>query len=252
MPHLPDLAPFAWALLACGALLVGLSKTALPGINTLAIAIFAAILPAKASTGALLLLLIVGDIFALVAYRRHADWPTLIKLAPSVLAGLAVGGVFLAFVNDDWVRRTIGVILLLLVLFTVWRRHQLSASAIAPRTGTLARLGYGSLSGFTTMVANAGGPAMSMYLLAAKFEVKAFLGTAAWFFAVINITKLPVSIGLGFITPETLMLDAALIPGVVTGAFLGRWIVSRIRQSAFDNAVIAFTVLGSAYLLFAP
>lgn len=251
MTLLPELAPVAWALLALAAMFVGVSKTALPGINTISIAIFAAILPAKASTGALLLLLIVGDVFALAIYRRHADWPTLVKLAPSVLAGLAVGGVFLAFASDDWVRRAIGVILLLLIAFTVWQRRRPPTEGAAPGTGSLARLGYGSLGGFTTMVANAGGPAMSMYLLAAKFEVKAFLGTAAWFFAIINIAKLPVSIGLGLITPGTLALDAVLVPGVVAGALVGRWIISRISQSAFDNAVIAFTALGAGYLLIA-
>ena len=117
-----DLGLLAWALLALSAILVGVSKTAIPGINTLSIAVFAAILPAKASTGALLLLLIVGDAFALITYRRHAHWPTLIKLIPAVIVGLALGALFLAFAQDDWVRRVIGAILLLVVAITLWRR----------------------------------------------------------------------------------------------------------------------------------
>jgi uncharacterized membrane protein YfcA len=111
--ELLGLAPLAWVLLALSAIIVGVSKTALPGINTISIAIFAAVLPAKASTGALLLLLIVGDAFALWSYRRHANWPTLIRLVPAVIAGLALGALFLALADDTWVRRFIGVILLL-------------------------------------------------------------------------------------------------------------------------------------------
>ncbi len=252
--QLPDLAPSAWALLAVAAALVGISKTALPGINTISIAIFAAILPAKASTGALLLLLIVGDVFALLIYRRHADWGTLIRLIPAVVTGLVLGGLFLGFADDTSVRRAIGVILLLVIGFTLWQRWRGSRARTAGTEppagdGKGARFGYGSLGGFTTMVANAGGPVMSMYLLAARFPVKAFLGTAAWFFAVINLAKVPVSAGLGLITPATLWMDLVLVPAVVVGALAGRWLAQRMAQGPFEWAVIGGTVLGAGYLL---
>lgn len=245
---LPDLAPLAWALLAIAALIVGFSKTAIPGSNTFSIAIFAAVLPARASTGALLLLLIVGDVFALISYRRHADWKTLLKLIPAVVVGVALGAVFLAFANDAWVRRLIGAILLLVIAFTLWQRRRPPAEG-GSGSARIARAGYGSLGGFTTMVANAGGPVMSMYFLAARFPVKAFLGTAAWFFAVINLAKVPVSVGLGLITFQSLLLDLLLVPGVIIGALLGRWAASRIPQRSFDWAVIVFTTIGAVYLL---
>ena len=254
MTMLPDLSTVAWAALAFAAVLVGFSKTALPGINTLAVAIFAAVLPAKPSTGALLLLLIVGDMFALWTYRKHAHWPTLVRMLPAVLVGLALGGVFLAFAGDFLVRRVIGVMLLLLMALTLWQRHRDAASreddaAAPPPASRTAAVGYGSLGGFTTMVANAGGPVMSMYFLAARFPKQAFLGTAAWFFAVMNLLKVPVSVGLGLVTTQTLVLDALLVPGVVVGALLGRWALTRIRQRVFDTAVIIVTALGALYLL---
>ncbi|MHA3685096.1 sulfite exporter TauE/SafE family protein [Leucobacter sp. HY1908] len=253
MTMLPTLPAVAWALLAVAALLVGFSKTAVPGINTISIAIFAAVLPARASTGALLLLLIVGDVFALITYRRHADWGTLVRLIPAVVAGVALGAVFLAFADDGSVRRVIGVILLLVIAVTLWQRARSARGSGASGTGSgpVARSGYGALGGFTTMVANAGGPVMSMYFLAARFPVKAFLGTAAWFFAVINLAKVPVSIGLGLITPSALVLDAVLAPAVIVGALAGRRIAARMKQQTFDWAVIVCTVLGAVYLLVA-
>ena len=248
---LPTLPALMWALLGLAALLVGISKTAIPGINTVSIAIFAAVLPARASTGALLLLLIVGDVFALLSYRRHADWHTLVRLIPTVVAGVALGAVFLAFADDGSVRRVIGVILLLVITFTLWQRARPAGARAGTGSGAgpVTRSSYGALGGFTTMVANAGGPVMSMYFLAARFPIKAFLGTAAWFFAVINLAKVPVSIGLGLITPGTLVLDALLAPGVVIGALIGRRIATRMKQSTFDWAVIVCTVLGAVYLL---
>ncbi|MDN5604063.1 MAG: sulfite exporter TauE/SafE family protein [Kocuria sp.] len=247
---LPELTWLAWTGLALAAALVGFSKTALPGINTLAVAIFAAVLPAKPSTGALLVLLLVGDAFALWTYRRHADWPTLVRMIPAVLIGLAIGGVFLAFAGDAVVQRVIGILLLMLMGLTLWQRRKKVRITDDPVSASwAAATGYGSLGGFTTMVANAGGPVMSMYFLAARFPVNAFLGTAAWFFATMNVLKLPVSIGLGLITSHTLLMDLILVPGVVAGALFGRWAAQKIQQKTFDLAVIVVTVLGAVYLL---
>ncbi|GAB3603534.1 sulfite exporter TauE/SafE family protein [Microbacterium aureliae] len=245
---LPDLAAWGWVLLAVAALVVGLGKTAVPGATTIAVAVFAAVLPARQSTGTLLLLLIVADVFAVLAYRRHADWRALLRLVPAVVVGLAAGVAFLAVADDAWVKRLIGVILLGVIAITLLRRR---AAAVVDDTGPhkLAAAAYGSLGGFTTMVANAAGPVMSMYFLAARFSVKAFLGTAAWFFAVINLSKLPFSIGLGLLTPSGVALDLVLIPLVIAGALAGRWLAGRIDQVLFERLVIGFTIVGAVYLL---
>lgn len=269
---LPGLSLTAWALLAVAAVVVGVTKTAIPGLGTLAVILFAAVLPAKASTAALLLLLIVGDIFALSIYRRHADWHTLLRLLPTVAAGMLLGAVFLAFGSDEWVRRAIGAILLALMALTLWQRrrraglgavaHATAGTGVGANTRTdagadaghqhlprLARATYGSLAGFTTMVANAGGAAMSMYFLAARMPVQTFLGTAAWFFAVVNLSKVPVAIALGLITPQTLVLDLLLVPGLLLGVALGLWIAKHMTQQFFEWAVIIATVAGASYLL---
>ncbi|UUT34554.1 sulfite exporter TauE/SafE family protein [Microbacterium elymi] len=259
---MPELSALVWVALAVGAAVIGLSKAALPGAATLAVALFAAVLPAKQSTGTILVLLIVGDVFALWAYRRHADIRTLIRLAPAVIVGLVGGAVFLAFASDTWVRRMIAILLLTVVAVSLWRRARQARREAAPGTagshqpapGTAgshraAAATYGSLAGFTTMVANAAGPVMSMYFLAARFPVKAFLGTSAWFFAIVNVTKLPFSIGLGLITPSGLLVDLVLIPVVVGAAFVGRAIAGRISQVLFDRIIITLTVVGSLYLL---
>ncbi|WP_062290503.1 sulfite exporter TauE/SafE family protein [Demequina phytophila] len=241
---LPELSAAAWVLLAVAAAVVGISKTALPGASTLAIAAFAAVLPARQSTGTLLVLLIVGDMFALWAYRRHADWHALVRLAPAVIAGVVAGAGFLALANDGAVRRVIGVILLLLIAFTLWRRR--AGAQSTPHGG---RILYGTLGGFTTMVANAGGPVMSMYFLAARLPVKTFLGTAAWFFAIVNIVKLPFSISLGLLTSAGVLLDLVLVPAVLVGAVCGRMLAERIDQALFDRVVIVLTVIGALYLV---
>jgi uncharacterized membrane protein YfcA len=245
------LEPWAWAALAVAAVTIGISKTALPGGSILAIALFAAVLPARTSTAATLLLLMVGDLFALFAYRRHAHWPTLLRLAPAVIAGLLVGFAFLAFAGDGVVRRAIGVILLLMIAVTLWRRwRQSRADTVAPASGGLLLAGaYGTLGGFTTMVANAGGPVMSMYFLATRTPVQVFLGTSAWFFAIINVIKVPFLAGLGLFQTPVLLMDAVLAPLVVVGALAGLQVARRMNQRVFDRIVIALTIVGAVYLL---
>ncbi|UNK71229.1 sulfite exporter TauE/SafE family protein [Microbacterium sp. H1-D42] len=240
-----DLAPWAWALLGLAALVAGLGKTAVPGASTVSVVILASILPARTSTAAMLLLFIVGDVFALIAYRRHAHWRTLLRLAPAVVAGLLLGFLFLAVGTDELVRRTIAVILLAMIAVTLWRRRK-----AAKASGPLAATSYGTLAGFTTMVANAGGPVMSMYFLATRTPIKVFLGTSAWFFAIVNIVKVPMLASIGLITPSVLLMDLVLAPLVVVGALLGIALAKRMPQQLFDRLVIVLTVLGAVYLLF--
>ncbi|MGP4048947.1 sulfite exporter TauE/SafE family protein [Streptomyces sp. 2A115] len=248
-----NISGWQFAALAAAAMLVGFSKTAVSGANTVSLAIFAAVLPARASTGVLLPILIVGDVLAVLTYRRHAHWPTLWRLFPAVAAGVVVGTVFLMWADDEIVRTSIGAILLLMAGVTVWRRRKATAEedpdAVVTRTGRIKARSYGVMGGFTTMVANAGGPVMSMYLLSAGFRKLGFLGTSAFFFLIVNVSKVPFSVGLGLIDGHSLLLDAALAAFVVPGAIIGKYAVNRINQRLFEQLVIGATVVGGAQLL---
>ncbi|MDQ0792621.1 sulfite exporter TauE/SafE family protein [Streptomyces sp. B1I3] len=251
------------AALAAASSLVGFSKTAVSGANTISLAVFAAVLPARESTGVLLPILIAGDVLAVLIYRRHAHWPTLLRLFPAVAVGVVAGTVFMMWADDDAVRTSIGAILLFMAGVTLWRRRSAArrpavgeeeepeggAPAGVSRAGRLTARSYGVLGGFTTMVANAGGPVMSLYLLSAGFRKLGFLGTSAWFFLIVNTSKVPFSVGLGLIDARSLLLDAALVLFVVPGAYLGRACVGRIDQKLFDRIVIGATVMGGLQLL---
>ena len=277
----------SWLLLLAAACLTGLAKTVLPGAATIAVALFAAVLPAKESTGVMLVLLLVGDVLAVWSYRHDADVTMLRRLIPAVAVGVLAGAVFLRLASDTGTRRVIGVVLLLLIAATLWGRRRSARpapgaaaaagpedpadsegpedgpspapsprpadDAVGSRSGAgsspPARILYGALAGFTTMVANAGGPVTSMYFLACRYPVKAFLGTTAWFFFLVNLAKLPFSLSLGIIRPEHLALDAVLAPVVVVLALAGRRLADRMDQRVFEPIVIALTILSALPLL---
>ena len=238
-------------LLAAAAVLAGFAKTAIGGAGALSVAIFAAVLPARESTGALLPLLLVGDVVAVASYRQHAEWTHLLRLFPSVAVGIVLGAVFIANVDDTVMRRTIGALLIVLVAVHLWqRRNPKLASADGGDGRRRARaLGFGVLAGFTTMVANAAGAVMAVYLLSAGLGMATFLGTTAWFFLIVNAFKIPFTVGLGLISFESLTLDAWLAPAVLLGAAVGRATIRRLAPARFEQLVLVFVVLSSLNLL---
>jgi uncharacterized membrane protein YfcA len=251
----PDLAVTAWLLLAAAALLVGFAKTSIGGAASISVAVFAAVLPSRESTGTLLPLLLVGDVMAVLIYRRHANWGLLLRLLPWVAAGTVLGAVFVSRVDDAVMRRVIGVVLLgLVVVQLVTRGGRLQGDVGAPTAGRrrstrAAAAAVGVVAGFATMVANAAGPVMTLYLLMAGLPMLEFLGTAAWFFLIVNAVKVPFSVGLGLLDTQALLFDLRLVPAVVVGAVVGRYVIRRTKQKQFEWAALMLTAVAAVPLL---
>lgn len=238
-----------WLVLA--AVLVGVAKTAISGVGAVAVVIFAAVLPARESTGAILPLLICGDLVAVAWYRRHADWPVLGRLLLGVLPGMALGAWFLAVVDDSHMRRAIGLILLVMCGLQLWQRSRGSGVPLpgSGRPHGALTLTMGAVAGFATMTANAAGPVTTLYLLMAGLAMLQLIGTGAWFYLVVNVAKLPVSVGLGLVTPTSLALDLLLVPAMVAGGVAGILLVRRIRQHQFELVALVFSGVAAAALL---
>jgi uncharacterized membrane protein YfcA len=246
----PDFTVLEWLVLALAACAVGLSKSGMPAFGPVPAALFAAVLPARASTGAVLGLLLVGDLIAVRMYHAHADWQVLRRLVPSVVVGVLLGVVVLWFADDTAVRRIIGAVLVFLVALSlaIKLRRRRDDGEPRPVPPALAHV-FGPLGGFTTMVANAAGPVMSLYFVASRLPVQAVLGTAAWFFLVVNLFKVPFSVGLGLMTPESLLLNLVLVPALVVGALVGWRLARRISPAWFERIVLVLTLAAGVYLL---
>jgi uncharacterized membrane protein YfcA len=107
----------------------------------------------------------------------------------------------------------------------------------------------GTATGFATMVANAAGPITTLYLLVSGYAVMDLVGAAAWLYFVINLVKLPVSIGLGLVHPGSLLLDLALLPAMAAGAWVGVVTIRRITQAQFERYVLALVAVSAILLL---
>lgn len=243
-----DLPFIGWVVLMASAVIVGIAKTSIGGLGAVAVAGFAMFLPAKMSTAAVLLLLIIGDVIAVVTYRRNADWRMLARLLPSVLPGIVLGAALMRVVDDQTMIVVIASCLTAALLVqVVMRRRPAGVDEGEPKLPVT--VGAGVAAGFTTMVANAAGPVMALYLLAARIDKLRFVGTNAWFFFLVNLSKVPFAAGLGLLPVSTLWLTFALLPAVLVGAWVGRWLLHRLNQLWFEKLTIAGSVLATLALI---
>ncbi len=256
----------AWLLLILGALMLGVSKTGIPALTVIPIALFALALPTRESIAIVLFLFILGDVVAIFFYRAHADWLTLRSLIPSVGVGVVVGAWVLYVVDDTQLRKILGAVILGLAIVATrkwWlrylqRRKQEAAEgsgtsdAEAVPTAASLRLSswtYGIMSGWATMVANSAGPIMSLYLVSRGLNIQALLGTSAWFYLVVNLTKVPFSIGLGLVTIDGLLLNLALAPIFLVGTYLGLIWAKKVSQKVFDGLILILSAVAGVGLI---
>jgi hypothetical protein len=250
VPSLPVFEPWQWLLVYLSAFSIGLAKTGLPGVGIVAVALFPLLLPPREAVGSVLLVLIGADILAVTTYRREVEWKQLARLFPWSAFGVLLGYLTMGRLPDAQLVRLIGAILLVLVCLQFWQRLKPKqegddSTTLPPWLGVLA----GTLAGFTTMVANAAGPVMILYLLAMQLPKMAFIGTVAWFFFAINLFKVPFSIALGGINLATVVLALAIYPGALVGGLLGKALLPKINQRLFEWLALIFTLVAAIKMI---
>lgn len=242
-----DFTLLQWLLLFLCASLIGMSKVGVPGVSMIVVPVLAIIFGGKASTGILLPILMMADWFGVGYYHRHAKWSYLWKLLPWAFVGVGIALWVGEVVNDEWFKNIIAIVVFICIGLMLWKDRK-KDSNFFPDTWWFAA-SMGVLGGFATMIGNVAGPIFAIYLLAMHLPKNNFIGTQAWFFLIINISKFPLHIFVWkTITWESLKLDFMLLPGIALGAFLGVYLVKKIPEKAYRAFVIIVTAL-SAFLL---
>jgi uncharacterized membrane protein YfcA len=239
-----------WVLGAACAVMVGMAKTGVPGLGILAVPLFALACGGNVqhSAGTLLPLLCVADCFAVFWYRRHASAWRLWDLLPWVICGMMLAAAVTWVIDPRVLRPLVGVVVLVMVGAHIVRKWR--GDPAAERHWGRAAL-FGITAGFATTLANAAGPVMNLYLLSQALTKDEFMGTGAWFFFIINLSKIPIYLSYHppWIDLAGLHVDLILAPMVLVGALCGRWIYAHIPQKIFEYSVLGMTVLAAVLLL---
>ena len=271
-----DLQPWQWFVAVLATIAVGASKTALPGLTIAVVPLTAAAFGGKASVGLMLPWLIMADCCVLWWYRHRADWQSLRSVLPWLFPGIALGGVLLWWIDrvpgsdrsaTDWFQPLIGVIIIIMLLVIVLRRlAQRSTSQQPPSQQSYVSMsqagvvGTGIAAGCATTIANAAGPIMAIYLASYRLDKEVFVGTSAWLFLMLNLSKVPLFIGLTMFdvtgtelfTDESLLLNLVLTPGIIVGAVVGRWLLPKLPQGLFEGWVLTIAGIAAIRLLLSP
>lgn len=242
-----DFTMLQWILLAVSAMLVGMSKVGVPGVSMLVVPTLAIIFGGKASTGILLPLLMMADIFGVAYYHRHAQWKYLWKLLPFAFVGIGIALWVGEVVDDEWFKNIIAVMVFLSIGLMLWKDRKKEQTLFPDNWWFAAFMGV--LGGFATMIGNVAGPVFAIYLLAMHLPKNRFIGTGAWFFLIVNFFKFPLHIFIWkTIDLHSLGLNLILLPAIAIGAFTGIQLIKKISESFYRSAVIIITAL-SAFLL---
>jgi uncharacterized membrane protein YfcA len=245
----PNQSLWVWFGLFVSAFLIGVAKGGIKGTVLLVIPLMAMLFGGKVSSGIVLPMFLFADLFAVTHYRGHTDWRTLWKLLPMTFLGILIGHFLGVYVSDDVFKLWMGGIvlcclgLMLLQMKGILQERMIHHPVFASLTGLL--------GGFSTMVGNAAGPILSVYLLGLKLPKLAFIGTGAWFYLTVNLMKLPFHIfSWNTINLNSLVLNLYGVPFLIAGFFSGAWISRNINEKVFRDLIIWMTLLAALKLLF--
>lgn len=215
----------------------------------ISVVILADIYGPKASVGLALPLLIAADLMAYPAFIRHGSWKPVWRLLAPALIGLAIGWWVLGEISETTARRTIGACVLLMVALQVLRRWKPSGFVRLADSRTFG-MSAGIFGGFATMMANAAGPVIQLYLLARNIPKMELIGIGARFFLLINLLKVPLNARLALITHDSLLENLKLLPGVVVGILGGKWLLQHVPQAMFEWMIVLFATIAGLRMIF--
>jgi uncharacterized membrane protein YfcA len=222
---------YFYAVAIAAVLITGLSKGGFGGgIGMLGTPIMALAIDPVRAAAILLPVLVAMDIVALFSYRAQANWRIVRQMMPAALVGTALGFATAAFVPDDAIRVLVGVIAIIFALnqaFADWMKRP------ASRESAIGAAIWGTLTGYTSFIAHAGGPPYQVYTLPLKLDKIVYAGTAVMFFSILNAVKLVPYFLLGQFSADNLTVSATLVPAAAMGVLMGVWLVKRVSQRVF-------------------
>lgn len=237
------------AILALGAAIIGINKTAIPALGALVMVMFTQFFPADIASAAVLPLLCAGDVLAVTWYRRSANWKFVITLLPWAIVGLVLGMIVVRLITST---DALAVVIALIILGV--QALSISRGAFQKKIdewrGSMGMAAFfGIMAGFTTQVANAAGPVMAIYLLLMKFSKEEYIGSAAWYFLLLNWLKLPLFAMDGRLTWQVIRMVPGVLPFMIMGAAIGILLLKNISQKSFNWIIQLLTALGALRLL---
>ncbi|MBA2667687.1 MAG: sulfite exporter TauE/SafE family protein [Trueperaceae bacterium] len=239
--------PGALAAALVAVVLVGVSKGGLGGaFALLGVPVLSLVMSPVQAAALLLPVLLVMDVVGLWTWRGTFHRATLIAMLPAAVLGIGLGWLTAAATSEALVRLIVGVVALGFAVRSVWPKR----NAAAPRPRAVSAWFWGTVAGFTSFVAHAGGPPYQVHTLPLRLDPKVYTGTAVVFFAVVNAVKVVPYAALGQFDGRTLLSAAVLLPVAVVAVLAGAALVRRMRAEVFYPFMLVMVALVGARLVY--
>ncbi len=244
-----EVTPLQFAMALAAAFLVGFTKTGMPGLGVLLVPLMASAVGSTAAVGVLLPVLLCGDIFAVARYHMHVGWRLVLRLLPYVIIGVVLGSTVLRQLRSETMGLVMGGMVLWLVGVQVAQKSHGGWLEEKMPDAWWFSIVMGLLAGFATGLSHLGGPVMTVYFLSMGLKKHGFIGSAAVFFMIVNLSKIPIYIPQGNITLPQMAFAVKVIAAVPVGAVAGYLLFNYIPQKLFDRVVLVLAAAAGLRLI---
>jgi uncharacterized membrane protein YfcA len=229
------------------ALLIGMAKTGVHGAGMLSVPLLAIAFGGKISSGIMLPMLLIADVFGVWYYHRHASFKHLKILFPWAAVGIVAGSVAGNYISEEVFRIIMATTIFSSLGVMIWL--EMGGKEKIPDNMILG-IGAGFLGGFTSMIGNLAGTVMAVYFLSMRLPKNNFIGTAAWFFLVINWFKVPFHVWMWHtINNDSWLMALILIPIILAGAYLGIILVKKMNDRTYRWFIVGMTFIAAMVML---
>lgn len=246
-----------WLFVSAAIIIQGISKSGFAGgAGILSMPLMFFVMPVNRAAAVMLPLLILCDMNAIYHHRHNKDWKTVLRIYLPSLFGILAGAAVWWWIGQEgverygiWIKRFVGVIAIVFALYIVSKEAAMSwVDRFRPGAGVGVIAGLAA--GFSSTIAHAAGPIVSLYIFAQDPGKTLFVGTVAWTFTLINLSKLPFYIGAGLIEKDVLLLGAVLVPLIPAGSWLGKWMHQRVSERLFNRVILVLVFIAGIQLIF--
>ncbi len=254
LPNIP--AVIFWIFVGIGVIIQGISKSGFAGgAGILSVPLMMLVMPPNKVTATLLPILILCDLNAIYVHRKNKVWRPILEIYLPSIIGILIGSFLWWYMGENDIKQYekplkqfVGIIAIIFALY-IWAREISMKLVENKKFGVKTGIILGILAGLTSTMAHAAGPIVSLFLFSKNLGKTLFVGTVAWTFTLINLTKLPFYIQVGLIDWAVIKFDLLLIPLVPIGSYLGIWLHNKISEKLFNYVIMILTILIGIQLL---
>jgi len=253
----PDIPVIMFWTFVCAAVVIqGISKSGFGGgAGILSLPLMMLVMPVDKVAATMLPLLILCDLNAIFIHRHNKNWSAIMSIYLPAVAGIVIGAGVWWMAGQHGVQEFegpiktfVGIIAILFAIYIVAKEvamHWVERFKFGKRAALVA----GVSAGFTSTIAHAAGPIVGLYLFSQNLGKTIFVGSVAWTFTLINLTKLPFYVGVGLIKTDVLLFDVLLIALIPIGSFTGKWMQGQVSEKVFYRIIAALTLLAGLQLV---